>query len=206
MNNYKDLNDYEIMYMISENDEDATNLLFTKYKPLIIKMAKEYYNKSGNCGLELDDFIQEGYCALFSAIKQYNVNKKNLFYTYVIVCIKRKMHNLIVRNANYKNMALNDSVSLYHNVNDTSLSLIDIIDDKKALKPDVEVVNLEFENAIKKMLYDLDFNDSIICELKLNGFTNKDIVALLDIGYGSLNRPLSYLKKNLSILIEKNSL
>ena len=36
---YKDENDYELIYMISEN-EDAKEIFFEKYKPFIINKAK----------------------------------------------------------------------------------------------------------------------------------------------------------------------
>ena len=41
MKNYRDLNDYEIMYLVEEND-DAKELLLEKYKPIIINMAIKY--------------------------------------------------------------------------------------------------------------------------------------------------------------------
>ena len=33
---YSDMNDYELLSYISENDEQARNIIFEKYKPLII--------------------------------------------------------------------------------------------------------------------------------------------------------------------------
>ena len=205
MNNYKDLNDYEIMYMISENNEEATNLLFTKYKPVVEKLAREYYRNSKNCGLELDDFIQEGYYALFCAMKKFNASKNNLFYTYAVICIKSKLHSLIIRNTTNKNLALNNSISLFDNVSDTSLSLIDVLDDKEAVLPDVEVENSQFESAIKKVIYDLKFEYGTISELKINGFSNKEIANLLDVSLTTVYTALRELKKNLLILIEKTN-
>ena len=206
MGNYKNLNDYEIMYMISENNDDATNLLFTKYKPLIISMAKEYYSKGKRYGLELDDFIQEGYYGLFCAIRQYNTDKNNLFYTYLLVCIRSKMNNLIIKNSSNRQMVLNNSISIYDSAGDNDLSLIDVISDKKATIPDIRVEEFELESSIKKVLYSLDFDDSIVCELKLNGFTSKDISSLLGISLKCVYNSVLLLKKNLSILIEKNNL
>ena len=33
---YKDINDYEVLYMISEGDEVAYNMMYDKYHPLEI--------------------------------------------------------------------------------------------------------------------------------------------------------------------------
>ena len=155
---YKDLNDYEIMYMISENDEDATNLLFTKYKPIILKLAKDYYKYAKNCGLELDDFIQEGYYALFCAMKNYTENKKSLFYTYAIICIRSKMKNLIVTNTTDRNKLLNESISIYDNIANTTKAIADVISDSKALNPYMEIENVEFYNDIKNIIYHITNN------------------------------------------------
>ena len=56
---YKNINDYELIYMIRENDSDK-NIVFNKYKPLVESIAKECYKKT-NKSIDLDDLIQEGY-------------------------------------------------------------------------------------------------------------------------------------------------
>ena len=53
---YKKYNDYELIYMVHENDEVSTNLLLKKYYPIIFKLSHEYYNKYYCSGYELDDF------------------------------------------------------------------------------------------------------------------------------------------------------
>ena len=37
---YRDLNDYEILYLIKENDDIDYTILYEKYKPLVYKMYK----------------------------------------------------------------------------------------------------------------------------------------------------------------------
>ncbi len=38
-------NDYELLYLINENDEIAKDILKRKYAPLIYEKSKEYYQK-----------------------------------------------------------------------------------------------------------------------------------------------------------------
>ena len=59
--NYREINDYEQLYLIKENDDDSFNLVFQKYRPIIISLAKRYYKKVNYHYCELDDLIQEGY-------------------------------------------------------------------------------------------------------------------------------------------------
>ena len=37
---YKGVNDYELLYLVGENNEEVYNSIYAKYKPLIHRMAK----------------------------------------------------------------------------------------------------------------------------------------------------------------------
>ena len=50
---YKE-NDNELIYLIKEDNEEAFDMLFNKYKPLMIKFSKKYKYK-----YEMDDMLQE---------------------------------------------------------------------------------------------------------------------------------------------------
>ena len=39
---YRDLNDYELLYMVCENNDNDFNMLLKKYKPLINKIVRNY--------------------------------------------------------------------------------------------------------------------------------------------------------------------
>ena len=88
---YKKYNDYELISMIRENDEDSYNLLFQKYSPIIRKIAFDYYRSYSSYGYDLDDFIQEGYVAFQKSLNKYNEKKDVLFYTFVVLCIHRNL-------------------------------------------------------------------------------------------------------------------
>ena len=91
---YRDYNDYELVYEIRESNELAYNILIKKYSLLINKMANEYYLKAKTLKVEYDDLVQEGYVGLFQALDDYNEDTC-LFYTYAIICIRREMERLI---------------------------------------------------------------------------------------------------------------
>ena len=81
---YKEYNDYEILYMISENDDDTYELLFKKYYPLILKYAKKYKRSFKRFGYEIDDILQIGYISLYKAARKYKYYSENMFYTFLI--------------------------------------------------------------------------------------------------------------------------
>ena len=39
---YKKLNDYEVMYMIKENDDYSREILLKKYMPIVSKISSKY--------------------------------------------------------------------------------------------------------------------------------------------------------------------
>lgn len=69
---YKDLNDYEVVYMVKENDDDAREIIFNKYIPIVKKIASNYLAYAKLARIEYDDLVQEGLIALNVAINRYN--------------------------------------------------------------------------------------------------------------------------------------
>ena len=90
-------NDYELLYMVRENDEFSSRILLEKYYPIIKNISIEYYNKYKNFGYDLEDFIQEALLAFYKAVDTFNENRNVLFYTYLCVCIHRKFSSFCRR-------------------------------------------------------------------------------------------------------------
>ena len=166
---YKNVNDYEVIYMIRENDEDAERLMYEKYRPLLYKYVNKYYSLVSN-RITYEDLVQETMIALNNAIKKYDENSDVLFYTYVNICIERHLLTYC-RNVNSnKHYVLNNSIF------DEFIECRSI-NDNDCL--DLLISNESFINIKNK----LEFIDSIIFELKCNGFTYSEISILLDISY-----------------------
>ena len=49
---YKKYNDYELVYMVRENDDISQDILFKKYDPILRKIAGEYHSKFKSNGYE----------------------------------------------------------------------------------------------------------------------------------------------------------
>jgi RNA polymerase sigma factor (sigma-70 family) len=186
--------------MVSENDEHAKELMYSKYKPLIITMACKYYKIGKKIGLEMDDFIQEGYFGLFQALSNYSYSKDCLFYTYAIRSISSKMHNLCIRNNTKGNQALNNSISLNKSISNDGqgeIVLEDVLSDDNSPNPWVLLDNYDFYKSLRELVYGDSFLDSAVLELKLNGFNIISISSLLDENRYLIERRLFRLKRKL---------
>ena len=196
--NYTDLNDYEILNLISEDNEDATELMYTKYQPLITKTAKKFLKYTKGSGLELNDLVQEGMIGLNKAIDTYQDTKEASFYTYAKNCIEKKLISQTIAAKRLKHQALNNAVSIDATFENSTASLSDFIKDERV---DLEAKVLSNEyiqdilDKLEKILTDFEMQ---IFELKINGFTNKEIADLLDKEQKQIDNAYTRARKKLN--------
>lgn len=193
---YNDLNDYEVLYMVSENSEEAMDLIFKKYTPIVENIANKYVHMAKKVGYEKEDLKQEGFLALSSALINYNQSSA-LFYTYAITAIKRKMLNLIRVGMAEKYKILNESLSLDKSISDDDNSLLSMLEDKSSLNPLDEMENEELRRRIKKQLYSLSIGNASIFELKMNGFKIVEIAQLLGSNARLISLKYNKMKKRI---------
>ena len=94
---YKNMNDYELLYMICEGEEINFEILVNKYKPLIYNKVKEYEKFFKKFGYELDDLMQLGYITLYKTSRKYDIYNHSMFYTY----FKKALENMIISNITF---------------------------------------------------------------------------------------------------------
>ncbi len=174
--NYKQYNDYELIYMVRENDEDSKSIIFEKYYPVIRNIANEYYQKFSYYGHDYEDFVQEGIIAFYKALSTYDEAKDSLFYTFVVLCIRRCL-STFCRNIS----SINRNLSTNRLVDIDECNVIDYKNDIDFLLQDREL-----ENIMKNIIYESSLEAGAIMELKWNGFSYREISDLLDIPSSSV--------------------
>ena len=109
--NYKEYNDYELISYIRDNIEEANDIIFDKYKPLIETNTRRLIKYCKNNGLEFNDLYQEGMLGLNQAVNTFNEAKDASFYTYAKMCIERKQVSALISSERLKHKLLNESIS-----------------------------------------------------------------------------------------------
>lgn len=190
---YKEFNDYELVYYIHDGNEDANNILIKKYEPLINKVALRMLPYCKGNGLELEDLVQEGMIGLNHAIERYREQEDILFFTYAKKCIERKIISVVVGSNRNKNKILNESLSYDNEEN----LIIKYLQDKKP-SPLEEVVNIEKEEDLLKELKKnlTDFEEEVF-ELHITGFKYKEIAELLNKTPKSIDNTIQRIKTKL---------
>lgn len=189
--NYKNYNDYELISMVRENDEFSYYSLFEKYKPIVKNISKEFYDRYSDYGYDYDDFIQEGYVGFQNALNKYDSSKGALFYTFVELCIRRRLlsftKNISLPKRNISNkyfVSLDDL-----DVRDNSVSLNDELDYEDTM------------NIIKDVLYSLDLKYTAPFELKMNNFSLKEISTLLEVSINSASYRINLVRDEIRVRI-----
>jgi len=200
---YQNFNDYEILYLISENNELAYECMYSKCNPYIKKRAFLLYKKYKNVGIEYDDLIQEGMFGLSEALKKYNVNEGNLFFTLATLCIKREMERVIIKAIRNKNNILNYAYSLDDEIASNGLLLKDTLY-KDEERSDNFFDFIENNKYVMDLKYELKEKYAPTYELKLNGFSNQEICELLGIKYKDVDNNLRSIKLTLKKFLSTN--
>ena len=202
--NYKKYNDRELIYLISEKNEDAYNLMYAKYAPLIRREAAHYYKHFLTIGIEYDDLYQDGMYALGEAIRNYNGEKNSLFYTLAIICIKREMQKTVNRFKCHKNILNNRSLSLNTDLSD-GFRIEDVVYNIDDITENV-AINSYNKMTIYNLRYSFSYDTSLVYELKINGFSNQEISKLLDIDYKKVDNAYRIIKNKIKKLKQNNRL
>lgn len=165
---YKEINDNELLYLISDNNDEYKDVLFEKYKPIVLALAKKYSTINKDIAIDTDDLVQTGYIGLNNAIRFYK-SDHCLFYTYACFCIEHALKKEVYKRKyrkgknHYSFISYEDHKNLFCYIQES------------------EMTNMHFLDLFVQAKNALDFIDSLIFELRLNGFKYKEISMLLDI-------------------------
>lgn len=90
-------NDYELLYLISEGSEEAEEIIYMKYSPLIKKRVNAFRIQSRY----RDDFYQEGLMCLNEAIKSFDDHYNKSFNKFFDMILQRRFIALLKKDQDY---------------------------------------------------------------------------------------------------------
>jgi len=157
------MNEYELIYLAQEHDEEAEEQLYKKYKGLLEKNAKKFLSLNKNSGITLEDIMLEIKIWFNVSINSFNPDKGASFGTYLLTIINNKF-KVYNRNVNKKgDTALNNSISLD---DDSSINYLNMLyneeDNVEYMIFDKEVEygnnNIKYTKREKEVIYLLKEN------------------------------------------------
>jgi RNA polymerase sporulation-specific sigma factor len=185
-------NDYELVAMAQEHNEDATNMLYKKYKPLIIRKSREVYKFLENKGVDINDVIQEAMIGFDEAIRDFNQDDNTLFYTFACICLDRQLRNVKLKFSRNKHRILNEAIS-FEDVGE-EVNILDFVYDDND-NPENEILseesNREFKKSISSILTEAELE---VFNLRIKGYSNKEIAGILNKDVKSVDNTVQRIK------------
>ena len=197
----KIISDEELKKKTKNGEESAENLLFSRYKDLVVKIARGYFIVGG----DLEDLVQEGMIGLYKAVKNFSDEKEASFKTFAVLCIKHQIQTAIKAANTNKNKPLSSAVSFQSfTENGTSENLdflpIDLVLDST---PEEKIIDKEnFKNLNEKIKSHLSPLEFKVLKLYLQGYSYKEISASLNVTSKSIDNSLSRIKSKLRSKLE----
>ena len=188
---YKEYNDYELLSYIYEQNEEANEIIYEKYKPLIISIAKKLITTSSNIGFDITDLIGEGMLGLANAIDTYDDSMNIKFHSYAKKCIENYMLTLMRKGSRLKNRCLTESIS--YDTDDTINMLKD-----NSINPDNIIIDKESIDEIYRLAKDiLSTYEYEVFKYKLEGFNYKEIAKILNKSSKEIDNTLYRIRNKL---------
>ena len=187
-------NDYELVSLAQEGNEDAINIIYQKYKPIIVKKSKNAIFGATHHGIDINDIMQEGYIGLDEAIKGFSQDQDATFYTFAMLCINRKIVNYLRKMTCNKDRILNDAVNLDDSLERIISDNSNIEDSFFAKDDEISIID-----EIKKVLTDFELN---VFELKIDGYNFDEIANILNKDVKSIYNTFHRIKIKIKKIIK----
>lgn len=204
--NYDSLLDEEIVARTQQGDRPATDYLLEKYKYLVRNKAKQLFLIGG----DRDDLIQEGMIGLYKAIRDFDSQKENSFFSFADLCISRQMYSAIKASNTKKNIPLNTYISLYapafgeNSENEEKESLVDVIYQKKVSNPEELVIDKENTTMIEyHLVRRLSVLEKQVLELYMQDLRYVQIAELLKKKPKTIDNALTRIKTKLNQVLKE---
>lgn len=195
-------NDNELLSLVSEENEDAMEKLLKKYSSVVSFYVNKYLPWAKTQGLDEKDLNQEALLALSYAIRNFQKEKDVTFYTYASVCIDCNIRCAIRNASRNKFKTLNESMSLDQIFEDTVSQYYDIVKDD-TLDPSHKIISQENEREIiDNLKKELTKFETVVFNLKLEGFSNSEIASHLSKNKKSIENTLFRIKSKYKKIIK----
>ena len=172
--------DKELTMMVCENNEDAKDILFQKYKYIIDIIISKYKKTIYALAIDIEEAKQEAMLGFTDALIKYNDNKETSLATFISLVVERKIQNVVRKAETIKNKIHNESYSLEYEYDNLKRPLEEIIGDNTkdplfTLEHEENLIELEMK--IKEILSPLETE---VYNLIINDFSYIDIAKILN--------------------------
>jgi len=145
--------DNELSYYLHDNNEEAIDLIYDKYKYIIDVLLNKYKRVFYALNIDIEDVRQEANLAFSYAIYNYDEKKDASLNTFITLCVDRKIKSVIKKYETVKSKVFSETISYDNTTNNISLENIIGDDTYEPLKKLENIDTIEYiDNSVKKIL------------------------------------------------------
>lgn len=201
--NYDDVLDSELFSMICEENEDAKDILFMKYKYIIDIVIKKYAFSAMKYGFDYKDLYQEALVGFSDAINSYKEDKKATLSTFITLCVDRRLQNAIKKAGRIKNKIFLESLSLDHVYEQYEIPLRDIISDNSQHDPLVNITkDEEFDELLETIEKSLSSSEFEVYKLLITGLSYIEIAKILNKNPKQIDNAIQRIKNKVKFILK----
>lgn len=172
--------DAELINMVSENSEEASDLLYDKYSYIVDIIYNKYKRSAYILSVDLNELRQEAMVGFSDALINYNDSRNASLATFITLCVERRVQKYLKKADTNKNRIFREAYSLEHAYDENSVPLKDMISDPNA-DPSLRVEDQENVINLKERIDDiLSPFEREVYELLINDINYIDIASILN--------------------------
>ncbi len=195
-------NDSELIMLYREDDEDAKNMLFYKYKFIIDILIKKYQHWLSALKIDFQELYSECTVGFSDALYCFQEDKDSSLPTFITLCVERRISGIIRKYSRDKYKILQDSYSLDFIYDDNSASLIETISDECNQDPLKNMAEKEeYDELILKIKKSLTNKEYEVFVLKSRGFDYQEIARILGKNPKQIDNSIQRIKTKIKKLL-----
>ena len=189
---YEAFSDEELIEKLRQGEDDITDYILEKYKPLVRKKTNAMYLIGG----ETQDLIQEGMIGLFKAIRDYKPDKDASFYHFAELCINRQLYSALEASNRKKHQPLNSYISLSEQEHPDAVAAELLVD--KESGPEQTVIEQEvWEEYKKRLAQNLSRMENQVLQYYLDGNHYIQIAEMMGKSPKSIDNALQRIRQKI---------
>ena len=197
-------NDSELIMLYREDDEDAKNILYLKYKFIIDILIKKYSKIINVLNIDMQEVYSECAVGFSDSLRCFQDDKDTTLPTFITLCIERRLGTLLRKYNREKYKVLTDSYSLDYYYEQFGRPLIEILTDNTNEPLDSMTEEENYTELIKNIKEILSKKENEVLIFMLRGFDYQQIAKILNCTPKQIDNTIQRIKHKTKKLIEEN--